>query len=68
MSRNSKPLGIVTISICATIYGILDIVQLFMPEVTDKRIEYSLPFIGILLLVFGIGTFLLKERATPTPC
>ncbi len=63
MAKIKRPLGIVIISIGAIIYALLDIGQLFMPVTTESQIEYSIPFLGILFLIFGIGLFLLKDWA-----
>lgn len=61
--NQKRPVGVTIISIAAIIYGVLDIGQLFVPVITEERIEYSVPFLGILLLLFGIGTLALKEWA-----
>lgn len=58
-----RPTGVTIISIATIIYGVLDICQLFMPIITEERIEYSIPITGILLSLFGIGTLALKEWA-----
>ena len=63
MTKAKRPLGIVIIIIGALIYALLDIGQLFMPVTTQSQIEYSLPIIGLLLLICSIGLYLLKEWA-----
>ncbi len=62
MQANS-PIWIKVVSVFFIIYGILDIGEFFMPVETDATIEYSLPFLGIVLLLPGIGMLLLKEWA-----
>jgi len=61
--NQKRPIGVTIVSIAAIIYGVLDIGALFMPIITEEIIEYSIPILGILFLLFGIGTLALKEWA-----
>jgi len=56
-----RPIGVTILSIFGILYGLLDIGQLFMPEVNDKSVIYSVHGSGIVLLVSGIGSLVLKK-------
>lgn len=61
MLQVNSPILIKAISVFFIIYGILDIGEFLMPVETETTVEYSLPFLGIVLLVSGVGMLLSKE-------
>lgn len=60
-----RPTGVIIISIVTIVYGLLDIGDFlfFQPVVTEKRIEYSIPFLGIIFLISGVGALASKPWA-----
>jgi hypothetical protein len=62
-TQKKRPLGVSVISVSVITYGVLDIVQLFMPIRTETTIEYSFPILGILFIINGIGIFASIEWA-----
>jgi hypothetical protein len=62
-TQKKRPLGVIIISASLITYGVLDIIQLFMPTRTETTIEYSFPILGILFIINGIGIFALIEWA-----
>jgi hypothetical protein len=61
MTGEKRAIGVKVISIAAILYGVLDMAQLFMPVISNDRIEYSIPITGLLFLISGVGTLIKKE-------
>jgi hypothetical protein len=61
--RRKRPLGLIIVSLAAMLYGALEIGQSAIPIVAGNGVEYGFPFLGVLLLVAGIGVFNLREWA-----
>jgi len=61
--KRKRPVEATIISIVAIIYGVLEIVEfLFIsPVITEKKIIYTIPFLGTIFLLSGVGTLALKE-------